>query len=49
VVRLAWAAGVDVPRHASLYASLLPQEKTARGEIEGALLEPSWLSHIIKN
>ena len=34
VVRLAHAAGVEVPRHTFLYASLLPQERKARGEIE---------------
>ncbi len=34
VVRLASALGVDVPRHAFLYAGLLPQEERARGEIE---------------
>lgn len=33
VVRLAQAAGVEVPRHTFLYASLLPQERKARGEI----------------
>lgn len=34
VVRLAPVAGVEVPRHTFLYASLLPQERKARGEIE---------------
>ena len=34
VVRLAHQAGVEVPRHTFLYASLLPQERKARGEIE---------------
>jgi 2-dehydropantoate 2-reductase len=34
VGRLARAVGVEVPRHAFLYASLLPQERKARGEIE---------------
>jgi len=34
VVRLAHPAGVEVPRHRFLYASLLPQERKARGEIE---------------
>jgi len=34
VVRLAHPAGVEVPRHTFLYASLLPQERKARGEIE---------------
>jgi 2-dehydropantoate 2-reductase len=33
VVRLAHEAGVEVPYHTSLYASLLPQERRARGEI----------------
>ena len=34
VVRLAPVAGVEVPRHTFLYASLLPQERKACGEIE---------------
>ncbi len=34
IVRLARTVGVDVPCHAFLYASLLPQERRARGEIE---------------
>jgi 2-dehydropantoate 2-reductase len=34
VVRLAHPAGVEVPCHTFLYASLLPQERKARGEIE---------------
>lgn len=34
VVRLARTAGVEALRHAFLYASLLPQERKARGEIE---------------
>ena len=34
VVRLGQLAGVEVPLHAFLYASLLPQERKARGEIE---------------
>ena len=34
VVRLAQLAGVEVPLHTFLYASLLPQERMARGEIE---------------
>lgn len=33
VVRLAEDAGVEVPRHVFLYASLLPQERIARGEV----------------
>jgi 2-dehydropantoate 2-reductase len=33
VVRMARDAGVAVPAHATLYASLLPQERRARGEI----------------
>lgn len=33
VVWLARAAGIEVPVHTSLYASLLPQERRARGEI----------------
>lgn len=33
-VRMARAAGVDAPLHTYLYASLLPQERRARGEIE---------------
>ena len=33
VVRLAQQAGVEVPCHVFLYASLLPQERKARGEI----------------
>jgi 2-dehydropantoate 2-reductase len=36
VVRLAHPVGVEVPRHTFLYASLLPQERKARGEIEFA-------------
>jgi 2-dehydropantoate 2-reductase len=34
VVRLAHPVGVEVPCHTFLYASLLPQERKARGEIE---------------
>ncbi|MGE5443787.1 MAG: ketopantoate reductase family protein [Ignavibacteriales bacterium] len=34
IVRLAKAVGIEVPRHVFLYASLLPQERKARGEIE---------------
>ncbi len=34
VVRLAHPVGVEVPYHTFLYASLLPQERQARGEIE---------------
>jgi 2-dehydropantoate 2-reductase len=34
VVRLAQPVGVEVPHHTFLYASLLPQERKARGEIE---------------
>lgn len=34
VVRLAHPAGIEVPRHTFLYASLLPQERKARGEID---------------
>jgi 2-dehydropantoate 2-reductase len=34
IVRLARAVGVEVPRHAVLYASLLPQERRAGGEID---------------
>ena len=34
VVRLGHLAGVEVPLHTFLYASLLPQERKARGEIE---------------
>jgi 2-dehydropantoate 2-reductase len=34
VVRLAQASEVEVPHHTFLYASLLPQERKARGEIE---------------
>ena len=34
VVRQAQAVGIEVPRHTFLYASLLPQERKARGEIE---------------
>jgi 2-dehydropantoate 2-reductase len=33
IVRLGQKLGVDVPRHAFLYAALLPQERQARGEI----------------
>lgn len=33
VVRMARDTGVDVPLHAYLYASLLPQERQARGEL----------------
>jgi 2-dehydropantoate 2-reductase len=33
VVRRAREAGVPVPIHAMLYASLLPQERRARGEV----------------
>ncbi len=33
VVRLAQDARIDVPRHTCLYASLLPQERHARGEV----------------
>src|SRR5262245_45815191 len=43
VVRLAQAAGVEVPRHAFLYASLLPQERKARGEIEFPTAEEKFL------
>ena len=39
VVRLARMAGVEVPRHTFLYASLLPQERKARGEIEFPAVE----------
>lgn len=34
VVRLAQDAAVEVPRHVCLYASLLPQERRARGEFQ---------------
>ncbi len=34
IVRLAKAVGINAPLHAFLYASLLPQERKARGEIE---------------
>jgi len=34
VVRLAHSVGLEVPRHTFLYASLLPQERKARGEVE---------------
>jgi 2-dehydropantoate 2-reductase len=34
VVRLGRQAGVSTPVHAFLYASLLPQERRARGELE---------------
>ena len=34
VVRLAHLVGVEVPLHTFLYASLLPQERMARGEIK---------------
>jgi 2-dehydropantoate 2-reductase len=43
VVRLAQAVGVEVPRHAFLYASLLPQERKARGEIEFPTAEEKFL------
>jgi 2-dehydropantoate 2-reductase len=33
VVRLGREAGVDTPVHAFIYASLLPQEMKARGEL----------------
>lgn len=33
IVRMARDARLDVPIHATLYASLLPQERQARGEI----------------
>jgi ketopantoate reductase len=33
IVRLARGVGVDVPCHAFLYASLLPQERRASGQI----------------
>jgi hypothetical protein len=33
VVRMARDIGVEVPRHTYLCASLLPQERWARGEI----------------
>jgi 2-dehydropantoate 2-reductase len=33
IVRLARGVGVDAPCHAFLYASLLPQERRARGRI----------------
>jgi 2-dehydropantoate 2-reductase len=39
IVRLGKAAGVQVPCHAFLYASLLPQERKARGEIEFTVAE----------
>ena len=34
IVRLARASAIDVPCHEFLYASLLPQERKARGAIE---------------
>jgi 2-dehydropantoate 2-reductase len=34
VVRLARTMRVEVPRHTFLYASLLPQERKARGELK---------------
>jgi 2-dehydropantoate 2-reductase len=34
VVRLARTVAVGVPRHTFLYASLLPQERNARGELK---------------
>lgn len=34
IVRLGRTLGVDVPRHAFLYAALLPQEQRARGKID---------------
>ncbi|MFO7741708.1 MAG: ketopantoate reductase C-terminal domain-containing protein, partial [Anaerolineae bacterium] len=34
VVRLGREAGVETPLHAFIYASLLPQELRARGEID---------------
>ncbi len=34
IVRLARTVGVEIPCHAFLYTSLLPQERKARGEIE---------------
>jgi 2-dehydropantoate 2-reductase len=43
VVRLAQAVGVEVPHHAFLYASLLPQERKARGEIEFPTAEEKFL------
>ncbi len=33
VVRMARGAGIEVPIHTTLYASLLPQERRARGEV----------------
>jgi 2-dehydropantoate 2-reductase len=39
IVRLARKVGVEVPRHEFLYASLLPQERKARGEIEFPVAE----------
>jgi 2-dehydropantoate 2-reductase len=33
VVRMAHTAGVEAPIHTYLYASLLPQERRARGEL----------------
>jgi hypothetical protein len=39
VVRLAQTAGVQVPIHKFLYASLLPQERKARHEIEFPVAE----------
>lgn len=39
VVRLARNAGVPVPNHEFLYASLLPQERKARGEIRFPVAE----------
>jgi 2-dehydropantoate 2-reductase len=36
VVRLATAAGVATPLHSFIYTCLLPQERKARGELEGA-------------
>jgi 2-dehydropantoate 2-reductase len=34
VVRMGAALGVDTPLHDFLYASLLPSEKNARGELD---------------
>jgi 2-dehydropantoate 2-reductase len=34
IVRLARDLRIEVPRHVFLYASLLPQERKARGEIQ---------------
>jgi 2-dehydropantoate 2-reductase len=42
VVRMAHQAGVEVPHHTFLYASLLPQERKARGEIGFSTLRHSF-------